>query len=296
MFADRHYLRSSGEQPGPRFLPWFLGTLAAVFVLQEVLKVFFNSWHLVAYGMLTVDGLVGGAIWTLLTYALLHGGVGHLLLNGLGLFFLGRQLEDLIGQRRLAWLSLWGALGGALAWLAVSPQRDGGVVGASAILMAYLAVFACLQPRRPMTLLLFFIIPVTVQPIWLVAILGGIDLIGLLTLELPRSGSLHGLAHSAHLGGLAAGWLFHRLVLSRGLPLRHRSLFPSPLKRAEPPPTTLTLSTFTPPKLPLAPSSREALRIEVDRILDKISEEGFNSITPEERRVLDEARQHLSAR
>jgi hypothetical protein len=49
-----------------------------------------------------------------------------------------------------------------------------------------------------------------------------------------------------------------------------------------------------PAKFKLNLSSREDLRTEVDRILDKINSDGFSALTAEEKRLLDEARDQLS--
>ncbi len=308
MLSDRSYMHRDFGRPGPSFLVCLLATLAVVFVLQRVVEVFFGSYFLIDHGALSAAGLLSGKVWTPFTYALLHGSLLHLLLNGLGLFFIGRYLQETLGPSRLAWLTVIGALGAAAAWLGINFQRHGLVLGASGVLMAFLGVFACLQPRRPITVLLFFIIPITVQPIWLVGIIAAIDVLGLLTQELPGGGSLYGIAHSAHLGGLAAGWLFHRYALARpaGLPsieppawLRKHRERPAPGYRvdvggspAAPARGTPTARAATPPPS----STREALRAEVDRILAKINLHGFGSLTDAEKRVLDEARQHLSHR
>ena len=317
MLSDRSYMRGETGNRSPRFLAWILGGLAAVFVIQRVAEVFFRSDALLHYGALSSHGLRNGEVWTVLSYALLHGGLTHLLLNGLGLFFAGRYLQETLGAGRLAWLTVAGTLGGAAAWLAVNFDRPGTVIGASGIVMAYLTTFACLQPRRTMTVFLFFIIPISIQPIWFISILGGIEVLGLLTQELPASNTLyavHGVAHSAHLGGMVAGWLFYQLVLKSRRSrtgalieppawLRKRKILSAPVY-------TVNVGKPSPPAPPTPPpatssaagayraghSSREALNAEVDRILDKIGLHGFPSLTEAEKRVLDEARHHLSHR
>jgi len=316
MLSDRSYMRQATGARAFRFLAWFLGALAAVFILQRVGEVFFRSDALLRLGALSSHGLKEGKIWAVLSYALLHGSLTHLLINGLGLFFVGRILQDTVGGARLAWLTLAGALGGAAAWLAVYLNRAGTVIGASGIVMAYLTVFACLYPWRRVTMLLFFIIPVTIQPAWLILIVGAIEAAGFLLKELPGSDTLYGIAHSAHLGGMAAGWLFHRLVLAtprlrsgssieppawlRKRPTRPapaysvnlgQSTVPSPAVSSTPPAPAADADTS-----PAYGASREALKAEVDRILDKINLHGFASLTEKEKRVLDEARQHLSHR
>lgn len=308
MLSDRSYMRHEASRRSPSFLVWFLGVLAGVFVLQRVGDVFFGSDALLRYGALSTRGLGAGEIWRTLTYALLHGGLAHLLLNGLGLFFIGRTLQEVLGPVRLGWLTVAGALGGATLWFAFHWNRPGNVVGASGIVMTYLTVFACLYPRRSMTMLLFFVIPVTIQPIWLLGILAGIDLLGLFTQELPRSASLYGVAHSAHLGGVAAGWIFYRVAIA-GVRPRFTSAIEPPgwlKKRSARPAPAYTVNLDTPATTgspapasgssPAYSGSRDALKAEVDRILDKINLRGFGSLTEDEKRVLDEARQQLSHR
>lgn len=290
-------------------LTWFLGILVGVFILQNIASLWFGSRAFIEYGALSGTGLKQGHIWTIFSHTLLHGGIGHLLINGLGLFFFGRELESTLGSSRFLRLLLASALGGGLVWLGIHFQRPGTVIGASGILMGLLAVYACLYPRRPIQLLLFFVLPVRVQPIWLVLVLGGIDLLGLLFRELPGQGSLYGVAHSAHLGGLAAGWLFYQVVLARGSTwspesapaieppswLRRRDTRPAPSYTVNEGGAT-SAAPIRPAGAPATATSRDALRADVDRILDKINQHGFGSLTADEKRVLDQARQHLNSR
>lgn len=303
MLSDRSYMRSDPGRTKPSFLVWFLGALVAVYVVHNLAFVWFRSDWVFRLFALSPEGLRSGHLWTPLTYALLHGSLTHLLLNGLGLFFLGRALQDEIGEVRLAQLTIFAAVLGAFSWAGVNFQRGGNLLGASGVAMAYLGVFACLHPRRPITLLLFFILPVTILPIWMAAIFGGIDLLGLLFKELPHNGSLYGVAHSAHLGGLVAGWLFHRFVLAPAPSGRTSVEAPAWVKRRadRPPPNYSVNLPPTPnertarPETPSQPGSA-AIRAEVDRILDKINLHGFGSLTDSERRTLDEARRYLHPR
>lgn len=301
MLSDRSYMHRDPAGNPPGFLTWFLSVLAGVFVLQSVFTQWFGTDFLLRFGALSASGLRRGEIWTPFTYALLHGNLTHLLLNGLGVFFIGRTLQQRFGSARLAWITLAGALGGAAAWLAFHFDRPGNVIGASGIAMTYLTVFACMQPWRRMTVLLFFIIPVTIQPVWLVGILSGIDVLGLITKELPGAGAIYGVAHSAHLGGVAAGWLFHRLVIaspkSRSVPTIEPPAWTRKASARPAPAYTVNLETAAPTRPAASPAaSRDALKAEVDRILDKITLHGFGALTEAEKRVLDEARQQLSHR
>jgi membrane associated rhomboid family serine protease len=269
-----------------------------VFVLQNLLERWFpglGSYY--QFSALSGTGIRNGYVWTLLSYGLLHGSFTHLLLNGLGVFFMGRQLEETLGPRKLIMLTVFSALISAGFWLAVNYNRPGQVVGASGIVMAYLMVFACLNPSRPITFLVFFVIPVTMKPFWMVAIAGGIDLVGFLWDELP-GGPNGWIAHSAHLGGLAGGWVFYQAFILRGARLSLPTIEAprwAGKAAARPQAYSVNLSGKSVPVVSAA-SSRQHLRVEVDRILDKINERGFGSLSAEEKRVLDEAREVLGPR
>jgi membrane associated rhomboid family serine protease len=302
MLSDRSYMRGDFARNPPSVLAWFLGLLVGGFVLQEIFRVWIGSSAPFDYGALSSGNIRSGQVWTLLTYVLLHGGIGHLLMNGLGIYFIGRELQLRLGPERFLKLILTGALGAGLVWLGVHINNRGLVIGASGVVMAFLAVFACYDPRRPIRLLLFFVLPVTVQPIWVVGVLGSVDLLGFLFYELPKNQSLYGVAHSAHLGGLASGWLFYTFVVARS---SRGSIVgiepPAWFTRKDSRPSLNsrvnleTRSASTRPVGP-APAQRDILRAEVDRILDKINLHGFGSLTAEEKRVLDQARDHLNPR
>ena len=145
--------------------------------------------------------------WQLLSYAFLHGGLFHLVFNMLALHWFGGDLERVYGPRRLLLLYGAGVLGAALAQLAVDRLQgtEQFTIGASGGVFGLLLAYAVTFPRRKV-IPLFPPIP---MPAWLFAVL-----YAALELYLGLSGSLPGIAHFAHLGGLlGAGavlgvWLF----------------------------------------------------------------------------------------
>jgi membrane associated rhomboid family serine protease len=302
MLSDRSYMRGDFARTPPSVLAWFLGLLVGGFVLQQVFRVWIGSSAPFDYGALSSANIRSGQVWTLLTYVLLHGGIGHLLMNGLGIYFIGRELQTRLGPERFLKLILTGALGAGLVWLGVHLNNRGLVIGASGVVMAFLAVFACYDPRRPIRLLLFFVLPVTVQPIWVVGVLGSVDLLGFLFYELPKNQSLYGVAHSAHLGGLAAGWLFYTFAVARSPGVSGTVIEPPAWFTRKDSRPALNARVNLEPRSnaprPAGPGAakRDFLRAEVDRILDKINLHGFSSLTADEKRVLDEARDHLNPR
>jgi len=290
MLYDRPYMRApSFGGRASSFLKFLLVLLIASFVLQTIVKavgdidanVTFFSWT-----AFTPDGFLSGKLWTLVTYACLHEGPWHLVLNLLAIFFMGRALEDDLGPKMMTWLTLAAAASGALLWFVFNID-GGGLVGASAIAMAFVTTFCLRRPEQPITLLLFFVIPCTLKPKWILWSLLGIETYGFLFSELNGSS---GVAHSAHLGGMLAGLFFFGYVRSGGISSGKRPLLQKP--------SWLKVSKqLGKPGAPAGYSvnldDREMVEQEVDRILDKINEKGFGSLTEDEKRTLDKAKSLL---
>ena len=290
MLYDRPYMRAPNfGGRASSFLKFLLVLLIASFVLQTIVKtvgaidanVTFFSWT-----AFTPDGFLSGKLWTLVTYACLHEGPWHLVLNLLAIFFMGRALEDDLGPKMMTWLTLAGAASGALLWFVFNID-GGGLVGASAIAMAFVTTFCLRRPEQPITLLLFFVIPCTLKPKWILWSLLGIETYGFLFSELNGSS---GVAHSAHLGGMLAGLFFFGYVRSGGISSgkRPRLQKPSWLKVSK-----QSGKPGAPAGYSVNLDDREMVEQEVDRILDKINEKGFGSLSEDEKRTLDKAKSLL---
>ena len=276
-------------------LVWLICGVIAGFMLQLVLgsAAFGGGTAIETRFGLTISGVQAGRVWTLLTYGLLHSPHNflHIIVNVLALYLLGRELLPLLGARRFLGLFAGALVGGALLWSAVHWRDNGILLGATAGVDALFIVFACFYPNQEFNFLLLFVLPVTLKPKHLATALVAIDVIGLLVYEIPHAPLPLGMsiASSSHLGGMAVGWLYFRFVHDapwRRSPRADVEL-PRWLKRSHP--------AVTPP--PLAEtnvSTPEGVRAEVDRILDKINSHGLGSLTADEKRVLDEAKDFLS--
>lgn len=294
MLYDRPYMKAS--EPESRkmgILAWLIVSEIVVFMMQNLVWVFFDK-QVYSQAILDVFALSGaavseGKVWTLFTYAFLHdtNNILHLLFNMLGLFFIGRIVTRIFGEKVLVETFLISTLTGALLYLLVHLNGGPGyVLGASGALMGVIALFCMARPEEEVTLLLYFIIPVNLKPKWILWGLTGISVLGVIFRELP--GSDH-TAHSAHLGGLLGGFLYYKL-LSRGKTLRGIA-----------PKIHFKSTTATPPPRSKVKkmgysvnfSNKEKLKKEVDRILDKINAQGFGALTVDERKTLDKARDIL---
>lgn len=300
MLSDRSYMHDDYGRRSTSVLTWLICAVVAGFILQNVFWRWFGARAGTSFDQafeLTIDGLSSGRIWTLLSYAFLHSTVHflHIVGNLLGLYFLGRELLPLLGNRRFLSLFFGGVLMGGIVWVAVNWNYGGAVIGASAGIAALLVVFAAINPNQPITLLLFFVLPVTVKPKYLAFGMLALDGLGFIFWEVLGTPSPMGYAHSAHLGGMAAGWIFFRYVHQRewGDPDRSATIeLPKWFRRTKRAPTTAYRVNVGPTAA--APASRDDVRAEVDRILDKINSQGFGALTDAEKRRLDEAKDFLS--
>ena len=289
MIYDRPYMRSDSDRRELSVLAWIIGITIGAFVVQTVFGVWFKSPFIEEAFALSQESMARGFVWSLVTYGFLHGGALHILVNLLATFFLGRALLPILGPARFVGLYIGAILIGGMTWLAVSYTHTGGILlGGSAAVFALLTVFACFFPNKPITFLLFFIIPITVKPKHLALIFLGIAVFGLLFQELPGNEYV---AHSAHLGGMLAGWLYFRYV-------HHRTgEFASVRPRVEVPKWFRRKSAAPKPgRYKVNVSRPEDVRAEVDRILDKINNSGFGSLSDREKKILDEARDALNRR
>ncbi len=137
-------------------------------------------------------------LWQLLSYGFLHGTPQHLFFNMLALYMFGTEVERLLGSRHFLTYYLVCVIGAALTQLGVMAAMGSApvpTVGASGGVFGLLLAFGIAYPRRRI-MLLFPPIP---MPAWLF-----VTLYGLLELYLGVTGTQAGVAHFAHLGGMAA--------------------------------------------------------------------------------------------
>jgi membrane associated rhomboid family serine protease len=145
-------------------------------------------------------GVPSFQVWQLLTYGFLHGNLTHLFFNMFALYMFGRDIEHLLGSARFLEYYLVCVVGAALAQTVVMGNMNLPplpTVGASGGVFGLLLAFGMAYPQRRI-LLLFPPIP---MPAWLF-----VTLYGALELYLGVTGSGLGVAHFAHLGGMAAGY------------------------------------------------------------------------------------------
>ncbi len=146
--------------------------------------------------------------WQLLTYGALHGDFWHLLLNMLGLWMFGSDLERLWGQRRYIHYILASVLAAAITQVAWSwfVGSMAPTVGASGAIFGLLLAYGMTFPNRMVMLL---IPPIPMKAKYFVMVYAAVELyFGL--------NSRDGIAHFAHLGGMLGGLILILYWRGRG--------------------------------------------------------------------------------
>lgn len=230
------------------------------------------------FGAFTIQSAIfEGRIWEFVTFQFLHGSIGHVLFNSIGLFFFGPWMERWWGAKSFLIFYLVCGIGGAVFFLLLTYAGAlpgvsvySPLVGASAGIYGILIGVAIIAPSLRVALL---IPPVTLTMRQLALIL---LLISVASIAFKFGGNEGG--EAGHLGGAILGFVLVKFSgLKGGVNL---GFFGG---RSKAPRTDIE------PKI--RPRTRVDLRShsEIDEILEKISREGFQSLTEAERDALHRA-------
>jgi len=180
----------------------------AVFIAQtfadDSLIILFALWPFGAPAYTGPQAPAGFLPWQIVTYSFLHGNGLHLLVNMLGLFMFGSEVERVLGSRRYFTYYFVAVLSAAIAQLVMSALAAGPpypTVGASGGVFGLLLAYGMFFPRR-MVMLIFPPIPMPARVF--VFVYAAIEL------YLGVTGTQAGVAHFAHLGGMLGGFIMLR--------------------------------------------------------------------------------------
>jgi len=197
---------------------------------------------------LSGEALAQGRWWTLVTHLFLHGNLLHLAVNVLALWFIGPEVEWMLGRLRYVLLYLASGVAGGLLQTAFSPPGVE-LIGASGAVCGVLLSFATAYPSMTLRGLLFFVLPVTMKARTLGWGLIAVSVLFAAVNILPQVG------HLAHLGGALAG-------------------------------AALTW-WWLPPRARRAGSPAEA-RATLDALVERVSSEGLEGLSRAELRQLEQ--------
>lgn len=221
-----------------------------------------------------------GQLWRIVTCAFCHNrlSIWHILFNMLMLCWFGTRLERMYGSGEFFLFYIAAAISSSLAYLGLASYSGSNTpaIGASGAVMGVMMLYVIFYPFE--TFCLFWVIPV---PLWVLLGLYVLYDVHPVLLALAGDPLFTGVAHAGHLGGLAFGFFYWKIgwrldtvctyLDRKGLrwPRRQRRLSPGP-----------AIASF---------QGREDLAARVDVVLKKISAQGKDSLTDEERRLLIDA-------
>ena len=226
--------------------------------------------------------------WQLITYMFMHGGLMHLLFNMLALWMFGMELENTWGSRKFLTYYFLCGIGAGLSNLFIGPlfAPPAPTVGASGAIYGVLIAFGILFPDRP--IFIYFLLPIKARYFVILYIA--------LEIYAGVSSSHDGIAHFAHLGGAAVGYVY-LLVDERRAPfssfIAHaRERMVSSHQHAGGGYASSDVSDAK--YYDIVDREERTSQQQVDEILDKISKSGYQSLTEKEKKILFEASKKLN--
>ena len=207
-------------------------------------------------------------IWQPVTYLFFHGGIWHVLINMFVLWMFGSELERLWGKNHFLKFYFITGVGSGLATMLVNVQSITPVVGASGAVYGVLLAYGLTYPNR--TVYLYGIIPI--KSLWFVL---GIGFIAFMS----SFDNMSQVSHVTHLSGMLIGYfMIKKPIKLKGLwfQLRKKTL-EYQIQREE---KELSKNFF--------------VEKDINQILDKINQKGFDSLTEEEQERLYKGSQSLS--
>ena len=208
-------------------------------------------------------------LWQPFTYMFFHApfysniGISHILLNMLGLWVFGRELEQAWGKEKFLKYYFSTGVGSGLITFLFQMDSSSPVIGASGAVYGILLAYGLSYPNR--TLYIWGLIPI--RSIWLVIIMGSIAFFGLL-------GKADGISHVTHISGMLIGYILlkNKWKLSNILFALRKKTIEFHIQRKED-----------------YELKKNIINRDVDIILEKIKDVGFSGLSDEEQSKLYEA-------
>ena len=259
-YQEQHYSMGSGFKGMPPVVKWLLIINFAVYIFVKLVPAV--GQYVYEFGVVypySFSNII--QVWRLVTYQFLHdpGHIWHLVFNMIVLYFMGPFVERSFGSRAfLKFYLVCGAAGGIIYTLlaSVGILGIGPMVGASGAIYGVMAAVAIMFPR--MKVLLWGIIPMTM--FWLVIL---VIIMSFLNIAAGENAG----GEAAHLSGLAMGFLYmkYKPWITQRRMERQKGAWAQKIER------------------------EHNFQSEVDRTLDKVRRQGINSLTNNEKKILQEA-------
>jgi membrane associated rhomboid family serine protease len=246
--------------------------------IKTLIAINLGLWALSTFGQNQIDlstifglspGTVWPKIWQPITYMFIHGGFMHVAINMFVLWMFGSEMENIWGRSEFLKYYFLTGVGSGLIWLLVNAGNSAIIlIGASGAVYGVLLAYGLMFPNR--TVLLYFIIPVKVK--WLVIFLGVVAFLSSMT-------ATSNISHLAHLSGMAIGYIYLKYShYWKGLSINFRRKVVNIKSQVE----------------ERKEQRRTMLKQEMNQILDKMNQSGYQGLGDYEKERLQEISQLLS--
>jgi len=241
-----------------------------VFLTQELFSgiIPFNQY----FGLVPVL-VKQGMIWQIFTYMFLHGGWMHIIFNMFFLWMFGSEIERHWGTTEFLKYFFITGIGAGICAVVFNWNSNIPTVGASGAIYGILLAYGMMFPDR--LIYFWFLIPIKTK--YFVMILGGVAFMATL------NNTQDGISHIAHLSGMVIGLVYLKTDWRLNNIVEGFRNFVSQ-KPSQPKNSYGKIDSAQP----------NDLRRQIDKILDRINEVGYENLTDEERHILTEASRRLS--
>ncbi|OQA85338.1 MAG: intramembrane serine protease GlpG [Lentisphaerae bacterium ADurb.Bin242] len=270
MFNNRNYQTDDHEAGANKMLFGIICVTVLFFLLTMSLKS-----PLGALLILHTDSLKDFQLWRLLSSLLVNPSGWNLFFEMFALYIFGTIITPRLGGSKMLGLYLFSGLFGNLLWLALNWNTSYGIYGCGGAVTGVIMASAMAAPNMQLYLL-FIPFPIKLRTMAIVFILLDLLLAGLTPFALLDA------------GGFIGGYLFMRLFLRKTVEWDMLDMAGFKKKKSSDP--------YIFVQDPGAPKKERKMptREEVDRILDKLSRTGINSLTPDEVKTLEEVREQMN--
>jgi len=260
--AYRYYHQPLFSIQWGRAIKWLIITNVSVYIVQ----MFAGRNFLYTFGLVPYQVVRNLWLWQIFTHIFLHGGLFHLLINLFVLWMFGKPIERTWGTISFLKYYFTCGLWAGIFILVTSLNSRIPAVGASGAIYGILVAFAMLYPDS--IIYLYFLFPIKAKHfailIGAIAFLGGI------------SAGRSNIAHFGHLGGLLVGYVYLKFPVWK-YRLRPEKIF-----------AFLRLPRISLKRRRKYRAKSDKIEERVNQILDKILLHGVDSLTAEEKRIMDE--------
>ena len=208
-------------------------------------------------------------IWQPITYMFIHGDLFHVLINMFVLWMFGSEMESIWGRTQFLRYYFLTGVGSGLVWLLFNAGQSYSVlIGASGAIYGILIAYGMMFPNR--TVYLYFMIPIKVK--WFVVFLGAVAF-------LSSFNNNTNISHLTHLSGMVIGFVYLRYYW-------HWKDFRFSVHKQ--------IEEFRSSINSKRDQKKIEMQNEVDQLLDKINETGYDNLTEEEKDLLYRASKDFS--